>query len=252
MYICNDLDFAQIYLFFKSLEEILWVAKLKVTQNVCWHEKHGCIQDSQGPQAIVVPGVQSVSGPEKVQTKCNFLSATSWVSVPPRAIAEQKRAGPAPRRTPRALLRHEGPCGERGHVTTIHSSRGPPQLHRQARKLRTSITYVDSGGGAAPGPGKGKDNSVLQCSSDDNELAKDVTQSLQNAGWINKAVWKTHLLVGFLEHSLASALHSHPRREREWPSSSVVSQEIHISGSVPGTTLDIFAYPERLKTLNDP
>lgn len=35
MYICNDVDFAQMYLFFKSLEEILWVAKIKVTQRKC-------------------------------------------------------------------------------------------------------------------------------------------------------------------------------------------------------------------------
>lgn len=90
----------------------------------------------------------------------------------------------------------EGPCGEKGHVTIIHSSRGPPQLHRQARKLCTSIAHVGSSGGAAPGPGKSKDNSVLRCSSDDNELAKHAKQSLKNAGWINKAAWKT--LAGWL------------------------------------------------------
>ena len=160
MYICNDVDFAQIYLFFKSLEEILWVAKIKVTQeNVCWHEKHSSIQDSRGPQATVVPGAQNMSGPKKAQTNCNFPPATFWVSVPPRATTEQKGAGSAPRRIPRALPRHRRAVWwEDTSPEYTAAGAHPSSTDRPESDVQASPTLVPVAG-LPPDQAKGKDNS---------------------------------------------------------------------------------------------
>lgn len=57
-------------------------------------------------------------------------------------------------------------------------------------------------------------------------------------------------------HSVAGLLPPrHPARPHQMTEGSsffVISQEIRISGAVPGIALGIFAYPERLKTLMTP
>lgn len=105
IYKISDLNFAQICLFLKSLEEILWVVKLKVTQRKCLLARKTWLH----PRVPRTPGQLpqcSERAQTKVQTNSNLFPVTSWVLVLPQARPERKRAGAAHGRIPRALLRH--------------------------------------------------------------------------------------------------------------------------------------------------
>ena len=133
----------------------------------------------EDPRPQLSPVLRLCQDQRKCKPTATLLQPLSGSQFHHRPQQSRRGQGQLPGESLMLCRDTEGPCGERGHVTIIHSSRGPPQLHSQARKLCTSITYVGSGGGAAPGPGKGKDNSVRQCSSDDNELAKRAKRVLQ-------------------------------------------------------------------------